>query len=217
MEMANSVNLKYSRLSEKTMLESVQAFRRDMTNRRSVRDFSSEPIPIEILREAVRAAGCAPSGANKQPWSFVIVTDPEVKKEIRAAAEAEETTFYEKRASDEWLEDLKPFGTTPNKPMLEEAPALIVVLAQLQAEDGGKNYYVRESVGIAVGMLLSALQLSGVCALTHTPNPMGFLADILQRPSNERPFLLIPVGYPKDGCQVPDIERKDLDEILTEI
>jgi nitroreductase len=184
--------------------------------RRSVRAFSDEPVPLEVVRRAIHAAGQMPSGANKQPWTFALVTDPEVKRRIRVAAEAEEETFYGGRAPDDWIDDLKPFGTDASKPYLETAPALIVVFAQSQAADGAKHYYVKESVGLAAGMLIAALHLSGLATLTHTPSPMKFLGEVLGRPSNERPFLLLPVGYPAPGCEVPDITRKPLDAILVE-
>ena len=157
-----------------------------------------------------------PSGANKQPWTFALVTDPEVKRRIREAAEAEERSFYGGRAPEDWIDDLKPFGTDASKSYLESAPALIVVFSQSQGADGAKHYYVKESVGLAAGMLIAALHLSGLATLTHTPSPMKFLGEVLGRPDNERPFLLLPVGYPERGCQVPDITRKPLGEILVE-
>jgi nitroreductase len=187
-----------------------------MAERRSVREFSDESIPLDVVRRAIHTAGQAPSGAHKQPWTFALVTDDELKAEIREAAEREERKFYEQRATEEWLEDLEPLGTSPEKPFLEEAPALIVVFAQARAPDGGQHYYVNESVGLACGMLLAALHNAGLGTLTHTPSPMEFLGDILERPDNERPFLLIPVGYPAEDCEVPDLERKDLSEILVE-
>jgi len=188
-----------------------------MTQRRTVRSFSTKPVPIEIIEWAVRAAGTAPSGANKQPWRFVVVGNPEVKQKIRAAAEIEEHEFYTRRATPEWLADLAPLGTDTNKPFLEEAPWLIVVFKMMKTDDDQGVYYVNESVGIAVGLLLAALHHAGLATLTHTPSPMRFLSKVLDRPEHERPFLLIPVGYPAQGCTVPDITRKPLDEIMVRI
>jgi len=188
-----------------------------LARRRSVRQFSSEPVAREVLLECIRAAATAPSGAHKQPWTFVLVTDPETKRSIREGAEAEERAFYGGRAPQSWLRDLQPFGTDAEKPFLETAPALIVVFAQKHGpESGDRHYYVNESVGIAVGFLLAALHHAGLATLTHTPSPMRFLREILERPAHERPFLLIPVGYPAEGCRVPDLERKSLEEVLVE-
>ena len=186
-----------------------------------MRDFSSEPVPFDLLEAAIAAAATAPSGANRQPWRFVVVRDPNVKRRIREAAEGEERDFYQRRAPAEWLEALAPLGTDWRKPFLEAAPYLIVVFrldyepARLAdgTEQQLKNYYVHESVGIAVGILLAALHTAGLATLTHTPSPMGFLAQILGCPRNERPYLLIPVGYPAPGAQVPDIRRKSLEEV----
>jgi len=182
-----------------------------------VRHFSPEPVPRELIENAIRAAGTAPSGANQQPWSFVAVTDLKVKAEIRAAAEREEELLYTRRASKEYLEALEPIGTDWSKPHLTEAPCVIAVFEQPWSFDAdgekSKNYYVRESVGIAVGFLLISLHTAGVATLTHAPSPMGFLLEILGRPENERPFLLIPVGYPAPGAEVPALEKKTLDEI----
>ena len=189
----------------------------EMVRRRSVRHFADTPVPMEVVQRCVHLAAQAPSGANKQPWTFALVTDPEVKARIRAAAEEEERAFYGGRASQSWLDDLEPLGTDAHKPFLEEAPALIVIFAHHKGEDGGKNYYVKESVGIASGMLIMALHLCGLATLTHTPSPMGFLGEILGRPAHERAFLLLPVGYPADGCRVPDIGRKALDEVMVEV
>ena len=189
-----------------------------MSRRRSVRHFSPEPVPLDAVESCIAAAASAPSGANKQPWTFVLVTDPEVKSRLRAAAEEEERAFYSGRAGDRWLADLEPFGTDSEKPFLEVAPALIVVFAQRSgATRDERHYYVQESVGIAVGMLLTALHLAGFATLTHTPSPMGFLAEVLGRPKTERAFLLIPVGLPADGCQVPDIDRKQMNEVLVRV
>ena len=200
------------------MRDRASAWADEAVRRRSVRRFSPEPIPLDVVRDCVRAAVSAPSGANKQPWTFVLVTDPEVKRRIREAAEAEERAFYGGRAPQRWLDELQPFGTGPDKPFLEVAPALIVVFAQKHG--GGpdeRHYYVQESVGLATGMLLAALHHAGLATLTHTPSPMGFLAKVLNRPERERPFLLIPVGYPARGCRVPDIARKPLSEVLVEV
>jgi nitroreductase len=189
-----------------------------MRQRRSVRLFSDRPVPEEVIENLIATAGTAPSGANKQPWRFVAVQDPAVKKAIRVAAEEEERAFYERRASEEWLRDLEPLGTDQHKPFLETAPWLIVVFKLARDDrptsDTHQVYYINESVGIATGMLLTAIHLAGLVTLTHTPSPMKFLAEVLERPSFERPYLLIPVGYPADGCTVPDISRKGLDEIM---
>lgn len=196
------------------MLHRARWFREAVAERRSVRAFSSDPVPREVLEECVRAAASAPSGANKQPWRFVIVTRPELKARIREAAEEEERAFYGGRAPERWLKDLAAFGTDPHKPYLETAPALVVVFAERHGADSEqRNYYVTESVGLAVGFFLAACAIAGLSTLTHTPSPMGFLAKILERPSNERPFLLIPVGYPEPGCMVPDIRRKPIDGV----
>lgn len=188
--------------------------------RRSVREFSPEPIPLDVVRDAILTAGTAPSGAHMQPWTFALVTDPAKKREIRLAAEAEERDTYDHRMSDEWRSALAPLGTTWEKPFLEVAPALIVVFRQDWGvrPDGSrrKHYYVQESCGIAVGMLIAALHHAGLATLTHTPSPMGFLAKILGRPEHERPYLLLPVGYPAEGCRVPDLRRKSLAELLVE-
>ena len=186
-----------------------------MENRRTVRDFSNEAIPLEAIENEVRIAVSAPSGANKEPWTFAIVTDKIIKKKIRIAAEKEEKEFYTHRATREWLEDLNPFETDWHKPFLEMAPCLIVVFKQIyefEAKSKKKNYYVNESVGIAAGFLLMALHQIGLVALTHTPSPMGFLEKILKRPKNERAFLLIPVGYPNKEAKVPILRKKLLSE-----
>lgn len=193
-------------------------FHEIVRQRRSVRMFSDRPVSRETIEQCVLAAGTAPSGANKQPWRFVAIDDPDIKREIRAGAEAEEREFYGRRATAEWLSDLAPLGTDEHKPFLEIAPWLIAVFKLVKTgADGGRHqqtYYVNESTGIAVGLLLTALHHAGLAALTHTPSPMGFLARILRRPDNERPFLLIPVGYAADDCMVPDIARKPPGEIL---
>jgi iodotyrosine deiodinase len=194
-------------------------FYAEMRLRRTVRDFSDRPVPRGVIETALRAAGSAPSGANKQPWHFVVVSDPAVKRQIREAAEVEEQEFYAHRATQEWLDDLAPLGTNPDKPFLETAPYLIVIFAQRYGllPDGRttKHYYVQESVGIATGVLITALHHAGLATLTHTPSPMEFLTRILGRPENERPFLVLVAGYPAEDAQVPDISRKTLDEIAT--
>lgn len=195
------------------------AFRQELQQRRSVRDFSDRPVERAVIEECLRAAGSAPSGANKQPWHFVAVSDPALKQQIRAAAEAEERRFYAERAPQAWLDALAPLGTDPNKPFLETAPYLIAIFAQNYGlgPDGTKekHYYTTESVGIATGLLLTALHHAGLATLTHTPSPMQFLADILERPENERAFLLLVVGYPAEDATVPAIDKKPLDEIAT--
>jgi nitroreductase len=182
--------------------------------RRSIREFDSRPIPDGVLREAVRAAASAPSGANVQPWRFVVVTDPATKQTLRRAAEDEEHEFYTRRAGREWLAALAPLGTDWRKPFLETAPAVIVVFEVHKGPDAPRPYYVKESVGIAVGFLLAALHRAGLATLTHTPSPMRFLNQILDRPPHERGFLLVPVGYPADDASVPDIARKPLADVL---
>lgn len=188
-----------------------------LQSRRSLRAFSSDPVPREAIEWAIRCAGRAPSGANQQPWRFVVVGDTALKREIRREAERVEREFYERRVTEQWQEALDPLGTSWQKSFLEEAPYLIVVflLAYGEGPEGEriKHYYTSESVGLACGFLLAALHEMGLCTLTHTPSPMGFLSQILARPANERPFLLIPVGYPAAGATVPDIEKKPLEEI----
>lgn len=185
-----------------------------MDRRRTVREFSDRPVSLETIQWICRSAGTAPSGAHKQPWRFVCVQDRAIKSKIREAAEQEEREFYERRASRRWLEDLAPLGTDWRKPFLEVAPWLIVVFQLTKTDDGGMVYYREESVGIAVGMLLSAAHHAGLATLTHTPSPMGFLREVLGRPEHERPFVLIPVGYPAENCMVPKLTRKPLDEIM---
>lgn len=211
------VPLDFRRYPADEMLQRATRFHEQLVGRRSVREFSEEPIADDVLAACLRAAGTAPSGANRQPWTFVVVRDGELKRQIREAAEREEREFYERRITEQWREALEPFGTDANKPFLEQAPALIVVFRRLYGIDlqGGRqaNYYTQESVGIAVGFLLAALHHAGLASLTHTPSPMAFLGELLQRPANERAFVLIPVGYPAEGCRVPDIQRKPFDEI----
>ena len=213
------IPLDYLSKDEPAMVEAAQAFYQHMAKRRSVRDFSDQPIPRSVLENAILAAGSAPSGANMQPWHFAVVQDPVTKKKIRQAAEIEERELYENRASDEWLDALSPLGTDANKPFLETAPALIAIfLKKVSIDEEGvkhKNYYTTESVGIATGMLITALHQAGLGTLTHTPSPMKFLTEILERPSHERPFLLLVVGYPEEGAMVPDIQRLPLDKIST--
>lgn len=198
-------------------LERARAFREHLQGRRSVRDFSPQPVPREVIEEILRAAGTAPSGANKQPWTFVAVRDGDVKRRIREETEAREREFDEEKASDEWLEDLAPLGTDWRKPHRTEAPWLVVVFARDHGlgPDGStsKHYYVNESVGIAVGFLFAAVRQAGLVSLPHTPSPMDFLADDLDRPDNERAYLVVPVGYPAEDCRVPDVDKKPLDEI----
>jgi iodotyrosine deiodinase len=195
------------------------SFRVDMQRRRSVRDFSSRPVPRSVIRECLAAAGSAPSGANMQPWHFVVVSDPAVKRRIREAAEKEEHEFYQRRAGEEWLGALSALGTDHHKPFLEEAPYLIVVFAQsygLSAEGRKtKHYFVRESVGIATGILVAALHHAGLAMLTYTPSQAGFLNSMLGRPENERPFVTLVVGYPAAGAVVPALAKKTVDETTT--
>lgn len=190
--------------------------------RRSVRDFSADPVPLELIEQAIAVAGSAPSGANQQPWTFVVVTDPGLKAAIREAAEAEERETYEHRLTPEWRSALEPLGTDWHKAHLTEAPVLIVVFEQVYGLGEGPgekitHYYTKESVGIAVGFLLTALHIAGLATLTHTPSPMGFLRTLLDRPVNERAYVLIPVGFPTSDCQVPDIVKKSLQEILKKV
>jgi len=209
----------YREYPPEEMVARSQAFYEEVRRRRTVREFSSRPVPQKVLEACVKAAGTAPSGANMQPWHFVIVSDPEVKKRIRSAAEEEEREFYSGRAPQEWLDALAPLGTDENKPFLEVVPFLIAVFVQRYGvlPDGRqvKHYYANESVGIATGLLITALHHAGLAALTHTPSPMNFLNQLLGRPEQERPFLLLAVGYPADGATVPDISRKPLEAIAT--
>lgn len=194
-------------------------FYKNIKRRRTVRDFSDRPVPIEVIKDAIKAAGTAPNGANLQPWHFVVVSDPEVKQEIRLEAEKAEKEFYEEKAPAEWLKVLEPLGTDENKPYLQKAPYLIVIFSKNYEETGSgekiQHYYVKESVGIATGILITALHQSGLATLTHTPNPMKFLNKILDRPSNERAYLILVTGYPADDAKVPDITKKTLKEIAT--
>ena len=212
------VPLAHERMAESEQRRRSRAFLEEMRRRRSVRSFSSDPVPYELIENAIATAATAPSGAHQQPWTFVVVADQEVKRKIRAAAEEEERRSYESRMPDEWLEALRPLGTDWRKSHIEDAPYVIVVFEQAYGlrSDGSKvkHYYVKESVGIAVGLLLASLHEAGLATLTHTPSPMAFLREILERPENERPYVLIPVGYPAAECEVPDLERKPLAEIL---
>jgi iodotyrosine deiodinase len=205
------------RFSPKEMLERSQDFLENMETRRSVRHFSSDEVPMDAVVNCIAAAGTAPSGAHKQPWTFCLVTDPEIRKRIRVAAEEEEYRNYNGRMSPDWMKDLEPFGTNEIKPFIENAPGLIVVFKHSYGTDESgqtQNYYVNESVGIAVGVLLTALHEIGLVALTHTPSPMKFLAEILERPENERAYLNIPFGFPSDNCEVPNLNRKPITDIL---
>lgn len=213
------VPLAFQEIPVEEMLLRARTFRQELQRRRTVRAFSDRPVPRAIIEEALLAAGTSPSGANMQPWHFVVVSDPAVKHRIREAAEAEERAFYAQRAPQEWLDALAPLGTDEHKPFLETAPYLIAVFAERYGAlpDGRKvkHYYVQESVGIATGMLITALHQAGLATLTHTPSPMDFLNDILHRPDNERPFLLLVTGYPAPGARVPAIGKKPLEEIAS--
>lgn len=215
-----TVALDFERREEEEMRERAAGFYALLDRRRSVREFADTPVPLDVIRDCIRAAGTAPSGAHMQPWHFALVTDPAVKKQIREAAEAEERETYANRMSEEWRKALAPLGTDANKPFLEICPALIVVFrVDYGLDDTGertKHYYVQESVGIATGILIAALHNAGLATLTHTPSPMHFLHKILGRPRNERAFLLLPVGYPVDDCRVPALARKPLSEISSE-
>lgn len=220
--------LEFERLSEDEQLRRVRAFRRLLATRRTVREFAPDPVARELVDEIVATAATAPSGANQQPWRFVVVSNPEVKRRIREAAEAEERENYDRRFPEVWKQHLEPLGTDWRKPFLETAPYLIVVFRidyaehVVDVEQSGeprvereKHYYVMESVGIAVGFLIAAIHAAGLVTVTHTPNPMKFLAEILGRPKNERAYLVLPVGYPAPDAEVPDIHRKPLDEVVT--
>ena len=201
------------------MRERLEDFYADMNRRRTVREFSARPVPRDLIETALKVANTAPSGANLQPWHFVVVSGPETKRKIREAAEAEEREFYTHRASEEWLAALAPLGTDERKPFLETAPYLIAVFLQKYGElpDGRKvkHYYPAESTGLATGLLIAALHRAGLATLTHTPSPMKFLNEILGRPNSERPFLLLVVGYPAEDARVPDISRKSLEEFTS--
>ena len=218
--MKNHIPLPYiSDYSNEQMIDKSYYFNQMIQKRRTVRDFSDKPIDKTIIENCIKAAASAPSGAHQQPWHFVAISNQEIKSKIRQAAEAEEKEFYQHRASDEWLKALEPLGTDTNKPFLEEAPWLIAVFAQRYGIDAQgnrvKHYYTPESVGIACGILITALHTSGLATLTHTPSPMGFLKTILKRPENERPYLLVVCGHPKENAKVPNIKRKDLNEVAS--
>jgi len=209
--------LDFIRRSESEMLDSARRFYEEMNSRRSVRHFSPDPIPRSLIETAIRTASTAPSGAHRQPWKFVAVSDPAIKKKIRIAAEKEEKKNYDGRMPEEWLRALRPLGTDWRKPFLEIAPWLVVVFAEsfgVEADGSRrKNYYVQESVGLACGLFIAAIHQMGLVTLIHTPSPMGFLSEILKRPSNERPFILFPVGYPAPDARVPNLKRKSLGEV----
>lgn len=213
------IPLRRAVVSDDELVRRAQLFRETMQTRRTVRHFSARPVPREVIDQCVLTAGSAPSGANQQPWHFAVVGDPAIKRRIREAAEIEERAFYEQRAPQEWLEALAPLGTDADKPFLETAPYLIAVFSQSYGllPDGRKvkNYYVQESVGIATGLLIAAIHQAGLASLTHTPSPMRFLNDILQRPLNEKPFLLLVVGHPSEDAMVPDISKKALAEVAS--
>lgn len=208
--------LDYERMPEELMLERAHAFAQKMAKRRTVRDFLPDPVPQKVLEDALAAAGAAPSGANLQPWHFAVVTGAETKRQIREAAEKEERAFYSGRATQSWLDTLAPLGTNEEKPFLETAPVLIAVFQQnLRVDEHGethKTYYPKESVGLATGVLITALHHAGLATLTHTPSPMGFLNQILGRPDSDKAFVLLVVGYPTEGCTVPAIVRKCLED-----
>lgn len=217
-------SLKFERITPEDQMARSTEFYEAMRQRRTVREFSSEPVPFTLIENAIKTAATAPSGANQQPWNFVVVQDAEVKRQIRQAAEAEEREFYEHRAPSEWLEALAALGTDWHKEFLEIAPYLIVVFRLdygLSPSSSGeevktKHYYANESVGLATGFLIASLHMAGLVTLTHTPSPMGFLSKILNRPKNEKPFLLVPVGYPAPTAKVPQITKKPLAEVMVE-
>jgi nitroreductase len=219
MKKAQFIPLEFEELPVKEMRRRAASFYAQMKRRRTVRDFSDRPVPRDIIETCLLAAGTAPNGANMQPWHFVVVSNPAIKRQIREAAETEEQEFYERRAPEEWLAALAPLGTDASKPFLEIAPYLIAIFAQSYGlgPDGAKikHYYVQESVGIATGLLITALHQAGLATLTHTPSPMNFLNEILERPGNERPFLLLVVGYPAEKTQVPAISKKTLSQMAT--
>ena len=213
------IPFQFDEIEPQKMIENSVEFYENIRCRRTIREFSERAVPIEIVNNCIKAAGTAPNGANLQPWHFAIVSNPDVKKKIREGAEVEEREFYNGKAPQEWLDALAPLGTDEHKPFLETAPYLIVIFSKSYEEmpDGTKvkHYYATESVGIATGMLITALHQSGLATLTHTPSPMKFLNEILDRPKYERPFLILVVGYPSENAQVPNITKKPLDEIAT--
>ncbi|MGJ3239923.1 MAG: nitroreductase family protein [Anaerolineae bacterium] len=212
------IKLAFERLPPDEQRLRSETFLKRMKTRRTVRDYATQAVPFELIRNAIETANSAPSGANQQPWTFVVVSDPDLKKQIRQAAEAEERESYAHRMSQEWLDALAPLGTDWRKPHLEDAPYLIVIFRQAYGltDDGHKikHYYVDESVGIATGLLIASLHQAGLATLTHTPSPMKFLSDLLQRPPNERAMMILTVGYPAEDAQVPDIRKKSLDDVL---
>ena len=215
-----SEKLKYKKIPINKIIANSKNFYKSFKNRRSVRDFEDQKININIIKNAILSAGSAPNGANLQPWHFVIIKNKKIKKQIRKAAEKEEDNFYNNKAPKEWLEALEPLGTDSNKEFLEVAPVLIAIFEKKFSTKKNlkvKNYYVKESVGIATGILISCLHFSGLCTLTHTPNPMLFLNKILKRPSNEKPFLILVVGFPKKNCRIPIFakKKKKFEEIVT--
>ncbi len=218
MDQPRFLPLEFERLSQPEMLGRARQHLGLMKKRRSVRDLAPDPVPRQLIELAISTASSAPSGANRQPWKFVAISDPKLKAEIRRAAEKEEKTSYQGRMPDEWLEALRPLGTDWRKPFLETAPWIVVVFAEAHGinRDGTrrKNYYVAESVGIACGLFITAIHNMGLVTLTHTPSPMGFLSKILERPPNERPYILFPVGYPAPEAKVPDIAKKSLEEVV---
>jgi iodotyrosine deiodinase len=211
------VPLHFTRRTAEDSLARAQAFHDQMQERRTTRHFSSEPVPRALIEWAIRTAGSAPSGAHQQPWTFVAVADAETKRRIREAAEKEEQAFYNGRAPQEWIDALAPLGTDEHKPHLTDAPWVVVLFRQAHGVDAGGHkrpyYYTPESCGIAAGFFIAAVHMMGLVTLTHTPSPMGFLGELLERPANEKAMLVMPVGYPAPGAQVPDIQRKPLDEI----
>ncbi len=210
------ISLEHLPLTQEEMLNKSEENFQKMDRRRSVRDFSSQNVPIQVVENIIKTASSAPSGAHKQPWTFCVVSNPDLKQKIRQAAEKEEKESYNSRMSERWLKDLEPLGTDWQKPFLEIAPYLIIVFKKVYDQEEGEkvnNYYVNESVGIACGFLISAIHQAGLVTLTHTPSPMNFLAELLERPKNERPFLLLPIGYPEAKAFVPKIERKPLSEV----
>lgn len=211
-----TIDLPFERLPEQEMRVRAKRFLQQMSSRRSVRHFSSDPIPLDVVDDCIAAAGTAPSGANKQPWHFAVVTDPDVKHQLRLEAEKEERRNYAERMSEEWKSDLAHLGTDADKPHFDDAPVVVVMFRKpwFPGREGReKNYYVNESVGIAAGLFLSALHHAGLVTVTHTPSPMDFCGRVLGRPEHEKAFLVLPIGYPSDGCKVPDIQRLEISKI----
>ena len=215
--MAGHVPLEFEPVTPEESAARAEAFYAEMARRRSVRDFSDRPVPRPLIERAIQTAATAPSGAHQQPWTFVAVSDPDLKRQVREAAEAEERAFYDGRAPGDWLDALAPLGTDWRKPFLETAPWLVVLFAQryglTEAGERKKHYYVQESCGIAAGLFVAALHWTGLATLTHTPSPMRFLGGVLDRPANEAALILFPVGYPAEGATVPDLERKPLADV----